>query len=154
MSTSPLKIVQLMEEALARAETDMTPYFHDDFIWDGNRGCGVKAGVKDFFEHWQRPFREAFSDRTYHTEVWMEDGNMVACYGACHATHSGVFLGIEPTGLAVKIPYIDFWRIEDGKIAYNKVSVDFAEVAAQLGKDVFEGLSWDDRDLGKAHSQL
>ena len=143
MSQTPLQIVQAMEEALGNSETDMTPYFHDDFIWEGNRGCSLKRGVQDFFENWQNPFREAFSNRSYHTDIWMQDGNMVACYGSCHATHSGVFLGIEPTGRSIKIPYIDFWRIQDGKIAYNKVSVDFAEVAAQLGKDVFDGFGWD-----------
>lgn len=138
-----LELIQDMEAALGRSETDMTPWFHTDFIWDGNRGCGTKHGVKAFFEAWQKPYRAAFSDRVYETKRWLEDGNWVACFGTCQARHTGVFLGIEPTGTIVHIPYIDFWEIRDGRIAYNKVSVDFADVAAQLGVDVFVGEGWE-----------
>lgn len=144
MSQSPLQVVRAMEAALARVETDMSPYFHENFVWDGNRGCGTKRGIRDFVENWQRPFRAVFTEREYRTELWMEDGDMAACYGAIHATHSGTFLGIAPTGRRVRIPYIDFWRVHDGRIAYNKVSVDFADVAAQLGVDVFDGLGWEE----------
>jgi hypothetical protein len=52
-------------------------------------------------------------------------------------------MGIEATGKRIKIPYIDFWLIRDGKIADNWVSVDFALVLAQLGKDVFAGEGWE-----------
>ena len=138
-----LRIVQDMEAALGRSETDMTPWFHEDFVWDGNRGCGVKHGVKAFFDAWQAPYRAAFSDRVYKTVRWLEDGNWVACYGTCEARQTGSFLGVEPTGRKVTIPYIDFWEIRDGRIAYNKVSVDFAEVAAQLNLDVFSGEGWE-----------
>ena len=34
---------------------------------------------------------------------------------------------------------MDFWWVRDGKIVENRVSVDFAHVTAQLGKDVFDG---------------
>lgn len=138
-----LEIVKSMEAALGRSETDMTPWFHEDFVWDGNRGCGVKRGVKEFFDGWQKPFRAAFSDRVYVTDRWIEEGHWVACYGHCDARHTGVFLGIKPTGKRVRIPYIDFWEIRDDRIAYNKVSVDFADVASQLGHDVFAELGWD-----------
>lgn len=141
-----LKIVQDMEAALGRSETDMRPWFHDDFVWDGNRGCGVKHGIRAFFEAWQKPYRAAFSERRYETERWLEDGNWVSCFGICKARHTGVFLGIAPTGREVQIPYIDFWEVRDGRIAYNKVSVDFAEVAAQLGHDLFAGEGWEKFD--------
>ena len=42
--------------------------------------------------------------------------------------------------------YMDFWKIEDGKIADNWVSVDFAHVLAQLGEDVFGGRGWESLD--------
>ena len=146
--SAALDLVRDMEAALGRAETDMRPWFHEDFVWDGNRGCGVKHGVRAFFEGWQGPYRAAFSDRRYKTDRWLEDGNWVACFGTCEARHTGVFLGIEPTGRAIRIPYIDFWHIRDGRIAYNKVSVDFADVAAQLGHDLFAGEGWEKYDEG------
>ncbi len=145
----PLQIVQDMEAALGRSEADMTPWFHDDFVWDGNRGCGVKHGLADFIANWQLPWRAFLSDRVYQTDLWMQDGDWAACYGACVGTHSGRFMGIAPTGKRLRVPYIDFWRIRDGRIAYNKVSVDFAEALHQLGRDPFDGEGWEAFDRGE-----
>lgn len=146
-----LDLIQDMESALSRAETDMSPWFHEDFIWDGNRGCGVKHGIKAFFLNWQAPWRAFLSNRSYHTDRWMEDDDWVACFGHCKGVHSGPFMGIAPTGTPLRIPYIDFWQIRDDRIAYNKVSVDFAEALHQLGHDVFGGHGWDTSD-NKGHS--
>ena len=65
------------------------------------------------------------------------------------ATHSGTFMGIPATGKRVKIPYMDFWRVEDGRIKDNPVSVDLAFVLAQLGQDVFGGRGWETYDRGE-----
>jgi hypothetical protein len=43
---------------------------------------------------------------------------------------------------------MDFWRIEDGRIKDNPVSVDFVAVLAQLGRDVFDGEGWEHFDSG------
>lgn len=149
MTGSPLQIVRAMEEALGRSETDMSPFFHPDFVWDGNRGCGTKRGLAEFQRNWQFPWRAFLSERVYTTDHWMEDGDWAACYGACTGTHSGPFMGLAPTGKRLRVPYIDFWRIRDGRIAYNKVSVDFAEALHQLGHDVFVGEGWEAYDRGE-----
>ena len=142
------ELVQDMEQALGRSDMDMTPYSHDDFVWEGNRGCGVKEGLAAFRNNWQAPFRAFLHDRTYETDLWMEDGDWAACYGAAIGTHAGAFMGIAPTGTRIRCPYIDFWRMQDGKIIYNKVSVDFAEVLHQLGRDCFGGDGWEAFDTG------
>ena len=80
----------------------------------------------------------------------MADGEWAACWGHIEATHSGTFMGIAPTGKRVRIPYMDFWRVADGRIADNPVSVDFAAVCAQLGRDVFDGHGWETFDAGVA----
>jgi len=149
MIKSILTLIKEMEAALGRSDQDMTPYFHEDFVWDGNTGCGVKNGIAEFRANWQLPLRAAFTERDYLTETWMEDGDWAACYGAIEGTHSGIFMGIEPTQKRVRIPYIDFWKMKDGRIAYNKVSVDFAQVLEQLGVDVFGGQGWEAFDRGE-----
>ena len=58
-------------------------------------------------------------------------------------------MGIPATGKRIKIPYMDFWEVRDGKIADNRVSVDFALVLQQLGVDVFDGKGWENYDAGK-----
>lgn len=141
-----LALVKDMEQALGRSETDMSPWFHEDFIWDGNFGCGRKSGLDAFEAGWQQPFRVAFGDRRFDTRIWLEDGDWAACVGTCHATHTGAFMGIPATGRPLRISYVDFWQVRDGRVAYNKVSVDLAGVAAQLGWDVFDGKGWDRLD--------
>lgn len=148
-SATTLAAVRRMEDALARSEMDMTPYFHEDFLWRGNRGCGTKQGVEAFRRNWQWPFRAAFSDRDYKTEQFIADGEWAACFGHIEATHSGAFMGIPATGRRVTIPYMDFWRVEDGRIADNPVFVDFASVLYQLGRDVFDGNGWEAYDRGE-----
>ena len=148
-SAETLEAIKRMEGGLSTAEEDMSPYFHEDFVWRGNRGCGVKEGLAAYLSGWKDPFRAAFSDRDFKTEKFLADGEWAACFGHVEATHSGTFMGIPATGKRVKIPYMDFWRVEDGRIADNPVSVDFAEVLAQLGVDVFGGEGWEAFDSRK-----
>ena len=148
-SAETLAAVRRMEDALAAQENDMTRYFHEDFLWRGNQGCGTKQGVEAFRRNWQLPLRAAFSDRDYKTEKFLADGEWAACFGHIEATHTGPFMGIPPTGKRVRIPYMDFWHVKDGRIADNPVSVDFAAVLAQLGHDAFAGEGWEAYDRGE-----
>ena len=143
-----LAAVKRMEDALAANEMDMTPYFTESFTWRGNQGSGTKTGIAEFQRNWQFPLRAAFTDRDYVTEQFMADGEWASCFGHIEGTHSGTFMGIPATGKRVKIPYMDFWRIEDGRIADNPVSVDLASVMMQLGVDVFNGHGWENYDNG------
>lgn len=148
-SAATLAAVKRMEDGLAANENDMAKYFHEDFKWRGNYGCGTKHSLTEFRKNWQLPIRAAFTERDYKTEKFMADGEWAACFGHIEATHSGEFMGIAATGKRVKIPYMDFWRVEDGRIADNPVSVDFAYVLAQLGHDIFEGKGWEAFDRGE-----
>merc|ERR1712055_626832 len=101
---------------------DIGEFFTDGFRWMGNAGCGTKNNLKEFQDNWQKPFQAAFSDK---------------------------FMGIAPTGKRIEIRYMDFWKVVDGKIVDNWVSVDFPHVMAQLGKDAFEGNGWEVYDRGE-----
>ena len=149
-TAASLAAVKRMESGLAANEMDMSAYFTEDFVWRGNQGCGTKNGIAAFQRNWQFPLRAAFTDRDYVTEQFMADGDWASCFGYIEGTHSGTFMGIPATGKRVKIPYMDFWRIEDDRIADNPVSVDFASVMMQLGVDVFGGQGWEAYDEGRA----
>ena len=127
---------------------DIGEFFADGFRWMGNQGCGTKVGLKAFQDNWQRPFQAAFSDKTCIDEARMYMGEWAAAFGRQEATHSGTFMGVEPTGKRVEIRYMDFWKVVDGKIVDNYVNVDFAHVLAQLGVDVFGGEGWEAFDQG------
>jgi predicted ester cyclase len=138
-----LRLIMDMEMALAANSDEMERFFHEDFVWWGNYGCGTKRGIDEFRRKWQLPLRAAFTERNYITERFIEQGEWVSCFGHIMGTHSGNFMGILPTGKRVRIPYMDFWRIENGRIAENWVSVDLPLVLRQLGRDVFDGHGWD-----------
>jgi predicted ester cyclase len=148
-SEASFQAVKAMEDALGRNANNMADYFHESFLWRGNVGCGTKEGLAAFRRNWQLPLRAAFTDRVYTTERFLADGDWAACFGAIEASHTGTFMGIPPTGQRVRIPYMDFWRIEDGRIADNPVFVDFAAVCLQLGRDVFAGEGWEAFDRGE-----
>ncbi len=148
-SAATYRVVKDMEDALARDDPDTwIAHFHPDLVWRGNVGCGTKTGFDAFLRHWVDPMHAAFTDRTYTTERFLADGDWAACTGILDATHSGPFMGIAATGQRVRIPYMDFWRVADGRIADNPVFVDFASVCAQLGRDVFSGEGWEGYDSG------
>ena len=124
-------------------------FFSEQFRWRGNAGCGTKNGLHEFQDNWQRPFQAAFSDKVCIDEARLVQGEWMAAFGRQEATHSGEFMGIAPTGKRVEIRYMDFWKVVDGKIVDNWVSVDFAHVMQQLGVDPFAGHGWEAFDRGE-----
>jgi predicted ester cyclase len=127
---------------------DIGEFFSEGFRWIGNTGCGSKTGLKEFQDNWQRPFQAAFSDKTCVDEARLYMGEWAAAFGRQEATHSGEFMGVAPSGSRVEIRYMDFWKVQDGKIVDNWVMVDFPHVLQQLGVDVFDGRGWEAFDRG------
>ena len=127
---------------------DIGAFFAQSFKWMGNTGCGTKNGLQAFQDNWQRPFQAAFSDKTCVDEARLFMGEWAAAFGHQKATHSGSFMGIEATGKRIEIRYMDFWKVEEGRITDNWVMVDFPHVLAQLGVDVFNGEGWEAFDAG------
>ncbi len=144
------RVVESMVDALNDHTIEgIEAFFAEDFRWMGNAGCGTKHGVREFQDNWQRPFQAAFSDKVCTDEARIAEGEWMAAFGAQHATHSGEFFGIAPTGKRVEIRYMDFWRVRDGKIVDNWVMVDFPHVLRQLGVDPFDGHGWEAFDRGR-----
>jgi len=148
-SRATLDVIKRMEEALGANSNTMEEHFHESFHWYGNYGSGTKNGLDEFRRNWQLPLRAAFTERDYKTERFLADGEWASCFGYIEATHSGPFMGFEATGKRVKIPYMDFWHVKDGRIADNWVSCDLASVLAQLGRDVFAGEGWESFDTNQ-----
>lgn len=127
---------------------DIGEFFDVNFTWMGNTGCGTKKGLKEFQENWQKPFQSAFSDKVCIDEARLFMGEWAAAFGRQEATHSGEFMGIPASGKKVVIKYMDFWKVENGKITDNWVMVDFPYVLAQMGHDVFDNHGWETFDKG------
>jgi predicted ester cyclase len=125
---------------------DIGEFFTESFKWMGNFGCGTKTGLNEFQDNWQKPFQAAFSDKVCIDEARLYMGEWAAAFGRQEAIHSGEFMGIAPTGKRIEIRYMDFWKVVDGKIDNNWVTVDFPHILAQLGKDIFNGEGWESYD--------
>lgn len=144
------KVIESMVDGLNDHRiNDIGEFFATGFNWIGNFGCGTKKGLREFQDNWQRPFQAAFSDKVCIDEARIFMGEWGAAFGRQEATHSGEFLGVAPTQKRVEIRYMDFWKVVDGKIVDNYVSVDFAWVLKQLGVDVFNGEGWESFDKGE-----
>ncbi len=144
-------VIEAMVEGLNDHRIEgLDAFFAHDFRWMGNFGCGTKNGLRAFQDHWVRPFQAAFSDKVCIDEARLYMGEWAAAFGRQEAVHSGSFMGIAPTGKRVEIRYMDFWKVEDGRISDNWVMVDFPYVLAQLGHDVFDGEGWEKYDRGEA----
>ena len=128
---------------------DIGEFFSEGFRWMGNTGCGTKEGLRAFQDNWQKPFQAAFSDKVCIDEARLYMGEWASAFGRQEATHSGKFMGVEPTGKRIEIRYMDFWKVVDGKIVDNYVMVDFPHVLSQLGVDVFGGEGWEAFDRGE-----
>ena len=127
---------------------DIGEFFAQSFRWMGNAGCGTKPDLQAFQDNWQKPFQAAFHEKVCVDEARLYMGEWAAAFGRQEATHGGTFMGIEPTGKRIEIRYMDFWKVEDGRITDNYVMVDFPYVLAQLGVDCFNGEGWEAFDRG------
>ena len=128
---------------------DIGEFFDESFRWMGNTGGGTKEGVREFQDNWQKPVQAAFSDKVCVDEARLYMGEWAAAFGRQEAVHSGTFMGVKPSGKKIQIRYMDFWKVERGKITDNWVMVDFPHVLAQLGVDVFNGQGWEAFDCGE-----
>lgn len=142
---TPLQVVTEMVEGLNRHVIDgQEQWWHKDAKWRGPAGAGLCDSVRDFQDNWQKPFLAAFPDKKATDFIRIADGDYVAAAGYQEATHSADFLGIPATGKKVRIRYMDFWRVEGGKIADNWVMLDFVDLLRQLGVDPLRGKGMDE----------
>jgi predicted ester cyclase len=61
--------------------------------------------------------RVAFPDKRTEIHQIVASEGLVACHSTTSATHTGPYLGLEPTGGRVSVEEMMFNRIEGGKIA-------------------------------------
>lgn len=121
-------------------------WWHRHFSWYGPAGIGTSRGIDGFRRFHQVPFLAAMPDRRggYKGDAhFFGDGNFVGvtAWPGMQMTVTGDgWLGIVPSGRAITMRSLDFWRVEetpDGlKIRENWVLVDLLDVWQQLGVDV------------------
>jgi predicted ester cyclase len=147
-SAASLSLVESMIAGLMQfdgenlASMGMRRFWTSDFQWFGPGGIGTMRGHQDYERGHQRPFLRAFPDRRGGDhKCRIGDNEYVASTGwpSVRATHTGGgWLGLSPTGKAISMRVMDFWRREDDLLAENWVFIDLPELLLQMGLDVFQ----------------
>lgn len=85
----------------------------EDFVRSGTSGSfrGIPA-----FQRYVRHFSAAFPDARFTPEDWVADGDKLAVRYRFTATHRGDFLGIPPTGQAIRADGAAIYVIKDGRL--------------------------------------
>lgn len=78
-------------------------------------------------------FKTTFADFRVTLADELAEGDRVATRGHFTGTHQGEFMGVPATGKAIKVPFIDIWRIENGKARENWTQMDMVGLMQQLG---------------------
>lgn len=87
-------------------------------------------------ERWRKnteAFFGAFPDIQIDTQDMFAAGDKVAVRVRFTGTHSGKFLGQEPTGKRIDYQSYEFYRIADGRIAEEWICSDMLTILTQIG---------------------
>ena len=132
-------------------------FWHPRMNWYGPAGIGTARGIAGFRAWHQIPFLNAMPDRRGGTtgtlkSAFFAQGTYVAVTGwpnmQMTVTGDG-WMGIAPSGRAITMKSLDFWRVQGDKIRENWVLVDLLDVYHQLGVDVLARL----REFNQARIQ-
>ena len=113
-----------MEETLATLTPDCL--FEDMALEQVFRG---HAGAREYYQTWW----DAFSTTAHPERGYFTDQDFAVAEVHFQGTHTGSFLGIEPTGRQVDIPTAIFVTFRDGLMAGERMYWDVASMLRQLG---------------------
>jgi len=95
-------------------------------------GTGVPSGI-DAARAWFTLLWAGFPDTHATTHDTIAEGDKVVMRMTSEGTHTGVFMGMPPTGKRVTSTFIDIRRIVNGKIVEHWTESDMLGMLQQLG---------------------
>ena len=94
---------------------------------------GDETHGREGYTRFYTSLREAFPDIAFAIEDQIVDGDRVVTRWTAHATHTGEFLGIPPTGRQGSVTGITIDRIANGMIVECWTNADELGLLHQLG---------------------
>lgn len=128
--------VRLFYERFGQGDMDgAASVYHDDVV-TVDPGLGRATSVAEWRAYGEA-FRRASPDAHMVVQTVLEDGETVAV----EATFAGTFTGplaspggeVPPTGQAFEVPFADFFRFRDGRVAEHHVYSDQVALMAAMG---------------------
>jgi steroid delta-isomerase-like uncharacterized protein len=90
------------------------------------------SGRADIEQFYRRLF-DAFPDFRYEPQELFVDGDRVAQVATFEATHSGIFMGMPPTGRRVHVPGVFLFTFRDHQIGRLRGVYDVTALLVQAG---------------------
>jgi len=111
----------------------------DGMTWYGPVGFGIAAGVETYSTHFLKPLHAAFSDPQLQVDVLSCQGCFCGAHGYLHATHTGQWLGVKPTGRKVSLRFGMHWHVDlsAGKAYEGYAMFDLPAAFLQMGVDLY-----------------
>lgn len=103
--------------------------------------AGIEGDLSELDDHpgyWQMRkvmprLRRAFPDMTTTLQRQVAEGDLVASYSILEGTHTGRFMGIEPTGKKVRFQHVAIDEVRDGKVVEHNGESGWLGVLVELG---------------------
>jgi predicted ester cyclase len=131
MENEKLSVIRkFVEEGFGNADLYVIDQLMSDFCLEHQFGMkGGKEGLKKAV----LSLADAFSNRNYELVNFSVDDSIVWVHYKATGTHTGSFMGHEPTGKEFTIDVMDVVRVEKGEITEHWGVPDRFALMAQLG---------------------
>jgi steroid delta-isomerase-like uncharacterized protein len=116
----------------ARDARALTEGHSPDCVVDSPMAGGSTRG-HDAIEHVYSTYFRAFTDFRLDLDAVLIDGDHAAIFATASGTDLGGFMGMPPTGRAVKVPIVFLYEFRDGLIVRDRRVYDFTSVLIQIG---------------------
>jgi len=111
----------------------LTEVVDEDFVETCVGLTGWTRGLDIAAANFAAGIGAAFTDLAAQEYDHIEDGDLLAIRGRSEGTHTGRFLGVEPTGRRVSWEFADLYRLgADGRLNWHFYVTDWNIVRLQL----------------------
>jgi len=143
-------LVRDMHLALAAATPDtvadaLKPFVSEDWMWRGMHPFHIQHGADAVAELFWAPLMAAMTRLQRRPDIFIAGLNEMDGYTSTWVTQMGHFmglfdepwLGIPPTGRIVMMRFVEFNRVENGKVTETAMFFDIPQVMIQAGVNPF-----------------
>jgi len=124
---------RLAEEVFTQGDLGVVGDVLGDGCLDHGPALSARTGPAGLMDR-VTVLRRAFADLYLIVEDQIAEADRVVTRSTARGTHTGAFLGVEPTGRHVVFEVIDVNRVgDDGRIAEHWAAVDTHSLLVQLG---------------------
>ncbi|KQW64951.1 ester cyclase [Variovorax sp. Root411] len=125
------ELVRQFYDAIQKEDYDaVAKLCHKDFVFYHQVNTPI-YGAEGFVESEKKNF-DSFRGFKFPIEALLAEGDQVAVYLTFEGTHTGVNMGIQPTGNRVKFSLMMLLKIAEDKIIEKRAHFDVMDIRRQL----------------------